>query len=359
MALGQKHTHIGNVPIGNGVFLAPMEDVCDLPFRVICKELGADIVYTEFIAAEGIIRDAKKAFKKMTIEPSERPVAVQIFGENLDSMVESAKIVADAGADILDINYGCWVKKVVKREAGAAFLKKPDEMERLTEAVAKAVDIPVTVKTRLGWDQKSIIVTDVAKRMENAGAAAFAIHCRTRDMGMTGEADWTWINKIKEVVDIPVILNGDVVHPEDVKRAFDTTEADAVMIGRGCIGYPFIFKRAKDYLETGIYPDEPDIYTRINTCVKHLELTVDFKGDHGVKEFRKHYSGYFKGYAGASNTRRALMECMTLDEVKNVLSEYLEFLEKEDKLEPISKTRTAPNLSCSRPDYVRKQTQGV
>lgn len=359
MALGKKHTHIGNVPIGNGVFLAPMEDVCDLPFRVICKKLGADIVYTEFIAAEGIIRDARKAFKKMTIDPGERPVAVQIFGGNIDSMVESAKIVEAQGADILDINFGCWVKKVVKREAGAAFLKKPDEMARLTEAVSNAVDIPVTVKTRLGWDQESIAVLDVAKKIENSGAAAFAIHCRTRDMGMTGEADWSWINRIKEVIDIPVILNGDVVHPEDVKRAFDETEADALMIGRGCIGYPFIFKRAKDYLETGIYPDEPDIYTRVKTCVEHLELTIDFKGQHGIVEFRKHYSGYFKGYAGASECRRNLMECQSVEDVKDVLAKYIDFLEKNDKIEPISKTRTAPKLSCSRPDYVRKQTVGV
>ncbi|MDC1068307.1 tRNA dihydrouridine synthase DusB [Candidatus Kapabacteria bacterium] len=359
MAIDKKHTHIGNIPIGNGVFLAPMEDVCDLPFRVICKNLGADIVYTEFISSEGIIRDAKRAFQKMTIDPQERPVAVQIFGGNIDAMVQSAKIVEDAGADILDINFGCWVKKVVKRDAGAAFLKKPDEMAALTEAVAKAVNIPVTVKTRLGWDQDNIIITDVAKKIENAGAAALAVHCRTRDMGMTGLADWDWIDRIKEVIDIPLILNGDVVHPEDVKRAFDETSADAVMIGRGCIGYPFIFKRAKDYLETGKYPDEPDIYTRINTCIEHLELTVDFKGNHGIKEFRKHYSGYFKGYAGASECRKQLMECAAVDEVKNVLADYLEYLTKNDKLEAVNKTRTAPRLSCSRPDYVKRQTVGV
>jgi tRNA-dihydrouridine synthase B len=336
-----------------------MEDVCDLPFRKVCKKLGADTVYTEFISSEGIVRDARRAKQKMTVAEDERPVAVQIFGENVENMVESAKIVEDAGADILDINFGCWVKKVVKREAGAAFLKKPDEMAELTYQVAKAVKIPTTVKTRLGWDPDNIIITDVAPKIQEAGAKALAVHCRTRNMGMTGFADWSWIPKIKEVVDIPVILNGDVVHPEDVKRAFEETNADALMIGRGCIGYPFIFKRAKDYLETGVYPDEPDIYTRVATCLEHLRWTIEFQGFHGLKIFRKHYSGYFKGFSGASECRRKLMECMSYEEVKDTLTEYVKYLEDSDRLEPVSKTRTAPKLSCSSESYVKKQTVGV
>ena len=221
----KKFTKIGDIEIGNGIFLAPMEDVCDLPFRVVCKRLGADIVYTEFIASEGIIRESRTSKRKMIVAEEERPVAVQIFGGDIEAMVESAKIVEDAGADILDINFGCWVKKVVQREAGAAFLKKPDEMAELTYQVQNAVKIPVTVKTRLGWDKENIVIESVAKKIEQAGAKALAVHCRTRDMGMTGQADWAWIPKIKEVLNIPLILNGDVVEPDDVLRAFQTTPA--------------------------------------------------------------------------------------------------------------------------------------
>lgn len=355
----KKFTKIGDVNIGNGVFLAPMEDVCDLPFRVICKRLGADIVYTEFIASEGIIRDSRTSKRKMTVAEEERPVAVQIFGGSIEAMVESAKIVEDAGADILDINFGCWVKKVVQREAGAAFLKKPDEMAELTYQVQNAVKIPVTVKTRLGWDKDNIIIESVAKKIEQAGAKALAVHCRTRDMGMTGNADWSWIPKIKDVVNIPVILNGDVVEPEDVKRAFETTNCDALMIGRGCIGYPFIFQRAKMMMEEGYDPGEPDIYTRVETCLEHLRMSIEFKDKHAIKEFRKHYSGYLKGYYGASEIRRALMEAETFEQVKDNLNQYVRYLEENDRLDAVGKTRKAPNLSCSSDRYVRKQTAGV
>ena len=354
-----RKTKIGNIDIGNGVFLAPMEDVCDLPFRIVCKELGADIVYTEFISSEGIVRDAKKAKKKMTVVDKERPVAVQIFGGRPEAMVESAKIVEDAGADILDINFGCWVKKVVQREAGAAFLKKPDEMVELTRQVAEAVDIPVTVKTRLGWDPNNIIITDIAPQIEEAGAKALAVHCRTRDMGMTGQADWTWIPRIKELIDIPVILNGDVVTPFDVERAFTETGCDAVMIGRGAIGYPFIFKQAKDYLETGSFEEVIGIRKRIDTCLDHLSRTIEFKGPHGLVEFRKHYSGYLKGFYGASEVRKNIMECNTYDEVRNVLEQYYSYLDQENKLDPVSKTRKAPKLSCENEKYVRRQSIGV
>lgn len=354
-----KHNKIGDVPLGNGVLLAPMEDVCDLPFRVICNKLGADIVYSEFIASEGIIRDSVQSKRKMTIAEEERPVAIQIFGADVNSMIDSAKRVEDAGADILDINYGCWVKKVVKREAGAAFLKQPDKMAELTNKVADSVDIPVTVKTRLGWDVDNIIVIKVAKMMEDAGAKAFAIHCRTRDMGMTGQADWSWVPKIKSEVNIPVILNGDVRTPEDVKVAIEDFQADAVMIGRACIGYPFIFQRAKVMMEEGYDPGEPDLRNKIDTCLEHLRHTVNFKGDYGFRAFRKHYSGYLKGYHGASNVRRALMECKDYDEVLYTLEGYYNKLYREDRLEPISKVRSIPKLNCERKSYVKKQTQGV
>ncbi len=348
---------IGNVDIGNGIFLAPMEDVSDLPFRVICKKLGADIVYSEFIASEGLIRFSDQSKRKLIIDDEERPTAIQIFGASIESMVTSAKIVEDAGADILDINYGCWVKKVVKREAGAAFLKQPEKMAELTQAVAEAVNIPVTVKTRLGWDPENIIALDVAEMMEQAGAAAFAMHCRTRDMGMTGEADWSWIPRIKERVSIPVILNGDVRSAEDCKVAIEQYKADALMIGRACIGYPFVFHRAKVMMEQGFDPGEPDLRLKIDTCLEHLRLTVQHRGIHGLKVFRKHYSGYLKGYYNASSTRRGLMECTTYDEVRTLLENYYDELDKEDKLEPITKVRTVQKLSCEKKSYVKRQTQ--
>ncbi len=347
---------IGNVEIGNGIFLAPMEDVSDLPFRVICKKLGADIVYSEFIASEGIIRHSRQSKRKMIIDPDERPTAIQIFGADVDSMVTSAKIVEDSGADILDINYGCWVKKVVQREAGAAFLKQPERMAELTQAVVEAVNIPVTVKTRLGWDHDKIIAVDVAQMMEQAGAKAFAIHCRTRNMGMTGNADWSWVPKIKEKVSIPVILNGDVRSAEDCKIAIEEYNADALMIGRACIGYPFIFHRAKVMMEQGFDPGEPDLRLKIDTCLEHLRLTVDHRGDHGLLVFRKHYSGYLKGYYNASSIRRQLMEFTTYDAVRTVLENYYDELDRTDKLEPISKVRTVQKLSCESGAYVKKQT---
>ena len=355
----KKFTKIGHVDIGNGIFLAPMEDVCDIPFRVICKRLGADIVYSEFIASEGIVRDSRRSKQKMRIAEDERPVAIQIFGGSIEAMVESAKIVEDSGTDILDINFGCWVKKVVQRDAGAAFLKKPDEMAELTRRVQEAVQIPVTVKTRLGWDQDSIAITEVAKKIEQAGAKALAIHCRTRDMGMTGVADWSWIPKIKDVVNIPIILNGDVVDPEDVKTAFETTGCDALMIGRGCIGYPFIFQRAKVMMEEGYDPGEPDIYTRVDVCLEHLKMSIEYKEKKAVIEFRKHYSGYLKGFHGASEIRSALMKCENYEQVEDNLRQYVKYLEDNDKLEAVSKTRKAPNLSCNSEKYVKRQTRDV
>ncbi|PKL77970.1 MAG: tRNA dihydrouridine synthase DusB [Ignavibacteriae bacterium HGW-Ignavibacteriae-4] len=350
---------IGNVEIGNGIFLAPMEDVSDLPFRVICKKLGADIVYSEFIASEGIIRHSRQSQRKLIIDPEERPTAIQIFGADVESMVTSAKIVEDSGADILDINYGCWVKKVVQREAGAAFLKQPERMVEQTRAVVEAVNIPVTVKTRLGWDQENIIAVDVAQMMEQAGAKAFAIHCRTRSMGMTGKADWSWVPKIKENVTIPVILNGDVRSAEDCKIAFEEYNADALMIGRACIGYPFIFHRAKVMMEQGFDPGEPDLRLKIDTCLEHLRLTVEHRGEHGLLVFRKHYSGYLKGYYNASAVRRQLMEFTTFDAVRTVLEKYYDELDRTDKLEPISKVRTVQKLSCESDAYVDKQTAGT
>jgi len=351
-----RNTKIGNIDIGDGVFLAPMEDVTDTPFRIICSNLGADIVYTEFIASEGLVRNARKAQRKLIRGAEERITAIQIFGADTDSMVESAKIVEDSGADILDINFGCWVKKVVRREAGAAMLKQPERMAELTNMLVNAVKIPVTVKTRLGWDHESIVILKVAKMIEEAGAKALAVHCRTRSMGMTGAADWSWIPKIKAEIDIPVILNGDVRTPEDCKIAMTDYAADAVMIGRGCIGYPFIFKRAKEYLQTGIDPGEPNLRERVDLCAEHLELAVQYKGDHGLVEFRKHYSGYLKGYFDASSARKKLMTVSSVEAAKTILFEYYDYLEKIDRLEPVSKEPAYEDLRCESEEYVTKET---
>lgn len=350
-----KHTKIGNVNIGNGVFLAPMEDVCDSPFRIICKELGADIVYSEFIASEGIVRNSLKSKQKMQIADEERPTAIQIFGADFDSMVESAKVIEDAGADILDINFGCWVQKVVRREAGAAFLKQPEKMAEMTREVVEAVNIPVTVKTRLGWSKSDIVIEKVAKMIEDAGAKALAIHCRTRDMGMSGEADWSWIPVIKDIISIPVILNGDVKTPEDCKRAMTEFRADAVMIGRACIGYPFIFQQAKEYMETGSYKADPGIKERIRVCLKHLEMSLKYKGPKAVIEFRKHYSGYLKGYHDASAVRKKVMETNDFETLSMILNDYVKFLEDTDHLEPVSKTKELPVLRANDEAYVAKK----
>lgn len=318
---------IGKIEIDNPVLLAPMEDVTDLPFRLICRKLGADIVYSEFIASEGIIRDAKRSRQKMLIDERERPVALQIFGSNIDAMVKSAKIIEEIGVDFIDINYGCWVKNVVRNNAGAALLKEPDKMVAMTKAVVDSVSVPVTVKTRLGWDRSSIIIVDLAKRLEDTGIAALAIHCRTRIEAIKGEADWSWIEKIKANVSIPVILNGDVKNHEDVKRAFQETGCDAVMIGRAAIGYPFIFREAKYYLETGKELPPPDINERIEICLEHLRNEIEYKGLHrGLIEFRKNYSDYLKGLRDSHPIRQKLVQTDNYDDIVEILYNYKDYL---------------------------------
>ena len=320
---------IGHVNVDQGILLAPMEDVTDLPFRMICKRYGADIVYTEFISSEGLVRDARRSMEKLRLHEEERPVSIQIFGGNLDVMVEAAKVAADSGPDFLDINFGCWVKNVVARNAGAALLKEPEQMQALTKAIVDAVDIPVTVKTRLGWSKDSIVIVEVAKMLEDVGAAALTVHCRTRDMGHDGDADWTWIPKIKEGVDFPVILNGDVKTPQDVKRAFDTTGADAVMIGRAAIGHPFLFKRAKEFMATGVEPPEVHHREKIETCLEHLRLEIDYKPlRRAVHEFRKHYGGYLKGLHNNSYARQAVVRMETYEEIEERLLEFANELDE-------------------------------
>jgi len=322
-----KTFRINNLEIKNGIFLAPMEGITDLPFRIICRRFGADIVYTEFVASEALIRDVEKSKIKIRVVDEERPVAVQIFGSDPFAMSEAAKIVEQAGADIIDINYGCWVKKVVSHNAGAALLKNIPLMNAITESVVKAVKIPVTVKTRLGWDKNSIIINEVAKMQEECGAKAIAVHCRTREMGMGGKADWSFIPEIKKNISIPLILNGDITSPETARLALEVDGADAIMIGRAVLGNPFIFRDAKKYIETGQLPDKPNINERFDVLLEHLKLNVEDKGlPRGLVEFRKHFSGYLKGLHNASHYRQKLVQMTNLNEVIELLEQYRNYL---------------------------------
>lgn len=307
-----------------------MEDVTDISFRLVCRELGADIVYTEFVNSEGLVRSNQKTHDKLKIIEEERPVGIQIYGGNIQSMVGAAKIAEAENPDLIDINAGCWVKNVVGCGAGSALLKDPSYMQQLVREVVNSTSQPVTVKTRLGWDDNSIQILEVAKRMEEAGAVALTVHCRTRKAGHSGDADWSWIPRIKEVVSFPVILNGNVLTAQDVKKAFDETGADGVMIARGAIGNPWIFKEAKELLSTGSITTVVDEEMRIRTCLKHLKLAVKVKGEkRGVLEHRKFYAGYQRGMYGAARIRSELMKLTEYTPVEDALLKYLELLKTE------------------------------
>jgi tRNA-dihydrouridine synthase B len=318
---------IGNIELDKALLLAPMEDVTDISFRLVCKELGADLVYTEFVNSEGLVRASEKTHKKLQIIDEERPVGIQIYGANIDSMVGAAKIAETENPDLIDINAGCWVKNVVGQGAGSALLKDPPYMQNLVRSVVDSTNLPVTVKTRLGWDHSSIKILEVAKRMEDAGAVALTVHCRTRKMGHKGDAEWGWIPKIKNVVKIPVFLNGNVLSAYDVKAAFKDTNADGVMIARGAIANPWIFLESKELMNEGTIKTVVDEEMRIKTCLCHLELAIKVKGQgRAVLEHRKFYSGYLKGLFTASKTRADLMQYSEYKSVEDRLLKYLEYL---------------------------------
>lgn len=322
---------VGNIKISNAILLAPMEDVTDLSFRMICKKLGADMVYTEFVNSEGLVRASDKTHAKLKISDDERPVGIQIYGGNIESMIGGAKIAEAENPELIDINAGCWVKDVVNCGAGSALLKDPPYLQRLVKEVVNAVSIPVTVKTRLGWDENNIQILDVARRIEDAGAKAITIHCRTRSMGNRGDVDWSWIPKVKNIVNIPVVLNGNVLTPQDVKKAFDETGADAVMIARGALGNPWIFKEAKELLQNGSISSEVNFQERIKVCLDHLHLSISLKGERrAVIEHRKFYTGYLKGMHNASKIRTELMLTNELNTIEDILSNYLEKLLSQD-----------------------------
>jgi tRNA-dihydrouridine synthase B len=313
---------IGHIDIDKPLCLAPMEDVTELPFRLICKRLGADIVYTEFTSSEGIIRDIPRIMEKIQISEDERPVAIQIFGGRPKAMTGAAQAIEKLKPDFIDVNCGCWVKNHVARNEGAGLLRDLPLFEEIVKATVKGTKLPVTVKTRLGWDDQSIVILDVAKMVEAAGAQALTLHCRTRSQAHSGFADWTWLEKIKKVISIPVIGNGDITCPEDVKAMLETG-CDGVMIGRGAIANPWIFKQTKHYLKTGEHLPEPGIEEKIQACIDHLKLNVQYKGEkYGVMTFRKHYVGYLKGLPNVTPVRSELMQYTVMDQVIERLQRY-------------------------------------
>ena len=310
------------------MLLAPMEDVSDPPFRALCKEQGADVVYTEFISSEGLIRDAAKSTMKLDIYEKERPVGIQIFGANLESMLQSVEIVEKSGPDIIDINFGCPVKKVVSKGAGAGILKDVDLMVSLTEAMVKHTNLPITVKTRLGWDHDSIKILEVAERLQDVGCQAISIHGRTRAQMYKGEADWKPIAEVKNNprMHIPVFGNGDVDSPEKAMLMRDEFGLDGAMIGRASIGYPWFFREVKHYLETGKHMVPPTLEERVDAARRHLQMSIDWKGERlGVFETRRHYTNYFKGIPHFKEYR---MRMVTSDDSVDVFKVFDE-VEKE------------------------------
>ncbi len=315
---------IGNIEIEEPLALAPMEDVSDIPFRLIAKRLGADLLYTEFTSSEALIRDVKSALKKIEFTEEERPVAIQIFGGKETSMEGAAKIVEDAKPDFIDINCGCWVKNFALRGEGAGLLKNLPHFEKIVKSIVKTTKLPVTVKTRLGWDSKNIVILDVAQMVEQAGAKALTIHCRTREQGHSGSADWTWLEKIKKIVSIPIVGNGDVESPLDAKRMFETG-CDGVMIGRGALANPWIFKQTKYFLKTGQYLKPTTLEEKIAMCIEHLRLSLQYKGPwYGVVDFRKYYAGYLRDLPQVAKLRSELMALMDASQIINRLNQFLE-----------------------------------
>lgn len=320
---------IGHVDIEHPIALAPMEDVTDISFRLICKSLGADLLYTEFASSEALIRDAEKTLRKIRVTEEERPIAVQIFGGVETSMEGAAAIAEQAGPDFIDINCGCWVKKVALRESGAGLLRNLPKFEAIVASVIRGTSLPVTVKTRLGWDDKSIVILEIARRLEQLGVKALTVHCRTRDQGHRGEADWTWLERLKNTVAMPILGNGDINTPEDAKRMFETG-CDGIMIGRGAIQNPWIFRETKHYLATGAHLAPPAVHERIDLCLKHLRLAAEHKGERkGVVEFRKHYSGYLKGLRNVSKLRAHIMQFSECAPVEEAILQYRDQLEAE------------------------------
>lgn len=314
---------IGNIDLGEfPLLLAPMEDVSDPPFRYVCKKYGADMMYTEFISSEGLIRDAAKSRQKLDIFEYERPIGIQIFGSDIDHMREATEIATQAGPDLMDINYGCPVKNVACRGAGASLLQDIPKMVAMTKAVVEATHLPVTVKTRLGWDDNTKNVYEVAERLQDVGIKALTIHGRTRAQMYKGEADWTLIREIKKNprIQIPIFGNGDINSPEKAANWRLEYGVDGMMIGRAAIGYPWIFREIKHFFATGEHLDKPTIAERIEACRTHLEKSIEWKGPRtGIFEMRRHYTNYFKGLDHFKEYRMKLVSTESIDELYAIL----------------------------------------
>ncbi|MEZ4973289.1 MAG: tRNA dihydrouridine synthase DusB [Cyclobacteriaceae bacterium] len=319
---------IGNIALGDfPLLLAPMEDVSDPPFRAVCKEGGADLMYTEFISSEGLIRDAAKSRQKLDIFEYERPIGIQLFGGEIDHMVQSAEIATQANPDLIDINYGCPVKAVACKGAGAALLQDIPKMVKMTEAIVKCTHLPVTVKTRLGWDDQTKNVTEVAERLQDIGIKALTIHGRTRVQMYKGTADWTLIGEIKNNprIQIPIFGNGDIDSPEKALEYKDRYGVDGIMIGRAAIGNPWVFNQMKHFFENGSHLPSPTIEERVNVVKRHLDFSVRWKGERlGILEMRRHYSNYFRGLPNFKPVRTQLVESLSLAEINSLLEGLIE-----------------------------------
>lgn len=309
-----------------------MEDVSDIPFRSLCKAHGADAVYTEFTNVEALSRGVKRSLAKIEVTDTERPVAIQLYGSNGESLEKAAGIAESYGPDFIDINCGCWVKKVAHRGDGAGLLRDLHKFEFVVQSVTRGTSLPVTVKTRLGWDDNDIVIEDVARMLQANGVQALTVHCRTRCQGYTGSADWSWLPRIKAAVpDLPLIANGDIVTEEDVSTVFELG-VDGVMIGRGAIGNPWIFERAKHFLATGEKLEEPSIDERLRLCINHLRAHVAYRGEaRGITSFRKFYTHYLKGMHDSKELRVRIMQLTELDPVLELLEAY-----RLGAMEPVS-----------------------
>ena len=316
---------IGNIELGDfPLLLAPMEDVSDPPFRALCKENGVDLMFTEFISSEGLIRDAVKSTQKLDIFEYERPIGIQIFGNEISSMKEATEIATAANPDIIDINYGCPVKKVAGKGAGAGILQDIPKMVEMTAEIVKSTHLPVTVKTRLGWDEKTKYIKDVAERLQDVGIQALSVHGRTRKQMYKGEADWTLIGEIKENprINIPIFGNGDINSLEKAKEYRERFNIDGIMIGRASIGYPWIFNEIKHFLKTDEKLAPPTIQQRVDVCKRHLEFSLKWKGPIlGIVEMRRHYSNYFKGIPDFKEYRTQLVQSTDEFHIYEVLNQ--------------------------------------
>ena len=314
---------LGDFPL----LLAPMEDVSDPPFRAVCKENGADLMYTEFISSEGLIRDAAKSRQKLDIYDDERPIGIQIFGDKIDSMREAAAIAEEAQPELIDINYGCPVKKVACKGAGSGILLDLPKMQAMTSEIVKRVKLPVTVKTRLGWDDNTIKIVEVTKRLQDAGIKALTIHGRTRKQMYKGVADWSYIAEVKNNPDIhiPIFGNGDIDSPQKALEYKNNYGIDGMMIGRASIGYPWIFKEIKHYFKTGQVLHPPSLAERVTVAKKHLDFSVKWKGEKtGIFEMRRHYTNYFKGIPDFKPYRKLLVESVSIADLHDILDEVSE-----------------------------------